>query len=131
MGNVSLSGTANVSPANPDAGYTYLLISGRDLVISGSAQEDTPGCSGSCSSTVPADAQQIGGAYASHEQIGVGGNPNIFGLMVAEEAADCSNAEIAPTKINGSPQIFYDCDHPVNPWTADDPPERVAWQEVE
>jgi hypothetical protein len=49
--------------------------------------------------------------------------------MVAEEAIDCSNAVIAPTQIIGTPEIFYDCAHPPNPWA--EPPERVAWQEVE
>ena len=131
LGDLTLTGNANISPANPDAGYIYLLTSGRDIVLSGSAQSDTNACAGSCSSTQPADIQRISGAYASHEQIAIGGNPNIFGLLVAEEAVDCSNAVNAPTKINGSPQIFYDCDHPPNPWAADEPPKRVAWQEVE
>lgn len=131
VGGLWLAGNANMSPANPAAGYGYQMIAGRDLRISGSAQDDTQGCASGCSSTAPADIQRISGAYATHEQLLVNGNPNIFGLLVAEEAIDCSKVASAPTAILGNPEIFYDCDHPPNPWAADEPPKRVAWQEVE
>jgi Tfp pilus assembly protein PilX len=131
LGSISLSGSSNVSPANPDAGYYFLFVSGRDLVVSGNTQEDTQACAGTCSVTVPVDIERIAGIYAAHEQIAIGGNPNIFGFLVAEEAIDCDNSVNAPTKINGNPEIQYDCDHPPNPWLADQPPKVVAWQEVE
>jgi Tfp pilus assembly protein PilX len=129
LGDMDIQGTANISPARPTAGYVYIAVAGRDLDIGGSAQVDTPGCSGSCSSAAPADIETISGAYGAHEQLTLGGNANIFGLMVAEEALDCSNNVTAPTKVNGNPEIFYDCAHPPNPWAV--PPKRVAWQEVE
>jgi hypothetical protein len=131
VGTITLSGSSNISPANPDAGYHYLLVSGRDLVISGNTQEDTQACGGTCSVSAPADIARIAGIYAAHEQIYVGGTPNLFGFLVAEEAIDCDNAVNAPTKIGGTTEIQYDCNHPPNPWLVDQPPEVVGWQEIE
>jgi Tfp pilus assembly protein PilX len=131
LGTIDLSGSSNVSPANPDAGYHYLFVSGRDVVLSGNTQEDTQGCAGTCSVSAPADIARIAGIYAAHEQISISGSPNLFGFLVAEEAIDCDNAQNAPTTITGNPEIQYDCEHPPNPWLVDQPPEVVAWQEVE
>jgi Tfp pilus assembly protein PilX len=131
LGTISLSGSSNVSPANPDVGYHYLFVSGRDVVLSGNTQEDTQACGGTCSVSTPSDIARIAGIYAAHEQIAVGGSPNLFGFLVAEEAINCDNAVNAPTTIMGNPEIQYDCDHPPNPWLVDQPPEIVAWQEVE
>jgi hypothetical protein len=128
-GSINLSGSANISPANPDAGYHFLLVAGRDILLSGNTQEDTHSCAGSCSTAAPADIMAIAGVIAAHEQIGVGGNPNIFGFLVAEEAGDCSNEESAPTKLNGTPEIFYDCNHPPNPWATG--PRLASWEEAE
>ena len=131
LGTIVLSGSSNVSPANPDAGYHYLFVSGRDLMLAGNTQEDTQACGGTCSVSAPSDIARIAGVYAAHEQIKVNGNPNLFGFLVAEEAIDCDNSVVAPTTILGNPEIHYDCDHPPNPWLVDQPPEVVAWQEVE
>jgi hypothetical protein len=130
VGDVDLSGSANVSAANPDAGYDYLLISGRDVKLSGNTQEDTAACGGSCASTPPSDIARIAGAIAAHEQIEIGGSPNVFGMLVAEEAIDCSNDVNGQTKINGTPEIHYDCEHPPDPWLIGR--RRIdSWQEVE
>lgn len=128
---LTLSGSANLNPANPRAGYHYLFIAGRDLTISGNAQSDTSGCGGTCNVSAPADIAAIAGIYAAHEQVGVGGNPNIFGLLVAEEAIDCDNTVNGNSKMNGNPEVFYDCEHPPNPWNREARPRLVAWQEIE
>jgi hypothetical protein len=131
LGSIDLSGSSNISPANPDVGYHYLLVAGRDIVLSGNTQEDTQGCGGTCAVSPPSDIARIAGIYAAHEQVIISGSPNLFGFLVAEEAIDCDNTGMAPTKIGGNPEIHYDCEHPPNPWLVEQPPEVVAWQEVE
>ena len=65
LGNISLSGSSNVSPANPDAGYYYLFVSGRDLVVSGNTQEDTQACGGTCSVSSPSDIEKMASSNAA------------------------------------------------------------------
>jgi Tfp pilus assembly protein PilX len=131
LGDIVLQGSANIAPANSDAASRYLLVSGRDISISGNAQEDSGGCPGTCPTTTAVDVEEISGIYAAHEQVGTSGNPNIFGFMLAEEAMDCSNGVTAPTKVNGTPQIYYDCLHPPNPWSTGGSQEPIFWHEVE
>ena len=93
-------------------------------------------CSGTaCSYSGPGNIQHMGGIYAAHEQIQISGNPNIFGFMISEDALDCSDTVDGQGRgastINGSPQVFYDCQHPPNPWATTADFERVAWQEID
>ena len=105
------------------------MIAGRDIRINGSPQQHTAACGSTCSSSAPGNIAHMGGVYAAHEQIQINGNPNIFGVLIAEEAIDCSTSVKAPTEVNGDPQVFFDCDHPPNPW-AGEPTHWLSWQEV-
>ena len=77
----------------------------------------------------------MAGILAAHEQIAISGNPNIFGFLIAEDAVDCSDmvdgAFVGLTTVNGNPHIFYDCQHPPNPWAVAVDVERLSWQEVD
>ena len=86
-------------------------------------------CSSGCSTTTPTDIDSYSGIIAAHEQVQFGGNPNILGFVLAEDAADCSALVTAPTEINGNPSIFYDCNHPPNPWF--DKVEVRSWQNID
>ncbi len=133
-GDIEISGQANVGPANPDQDYHYLLMSGRDIKINGNPQEDSPACGSGCSTTSPSNISGMAGIIAAHEQIGISGNPNIFGFMVAEDSIDCSpmvdGGSGGVSTLGGSPNIFYDCNHPPNPWASANITERLWWQEV-
>ncbi len=131
---IEISGQANLGPANPDKDYHFLLMSGRDIKINGNPQEDSPACGSGCSTTTPASIDGMAGIIAAHEQIGISGNPNIFGFMIAEDAIDCSDmvngGSGGLSTINGNPNIFYDCNHPPNPWASANITEQLWWQEV-
>ncbi|MCP3980725.1 MAG: hypothetical protein GY716_15595 [bacterium] len=128
VGDIEMSGQSNLGPANPDAGYHFSLIAGRDLKLNGNPQEDTSACGSSCSTGVPSGIVGMAGIFAAHEQIAISGNPNIFGFMVAEDAIDCSGT-VTGTAFNGDPQLFYDCNHPPNPWATPALTKRVWWEE--
>ncbi len=132
VGDIVFSGQCNIGPANTDADYYYQLVTGRDIRMSGNPQENSAACSGSpsCDYPAPSGIDYRGGVYAAHEQIKISGNPNIFGFMVAEDAIDCSAEVVNPTTVSGSPNLFYDCDHPPSPWASDVPTHRLNWQEV-
>jgi Tfp pilus assembly protein PilX len=132
VGDIHISGQANLGPANVDEDYWYLAISGRDIMLNGNPQEDSNACSGgTCSYSAPSDIAQMGGIYAAHEQIQISGNPNIFGFMIAEDAIDCSSVVTAPVEFNGDPNIFYDCNHPPNPWAVASSASIANWHELE
>jgi hypothetical protein len=131
LGDIQLSGNGNFAPASAAKGFHFQFIAGRDLMINGNPQEDTSACGSTCSSTAPSDVATISGIYAAHEQIQTSGNPNIFGFMMAEDALDCSPMVTLPNEFNGTPQIFYDCSHPPNPWATPATVERERWQEID
>jgi len=135
LGDVQISGQANLGPANPDEDYAFQFVAGRDLMLNGNPQEDTTACGSSCSTTPPSDIADMGGIWAVHEQIQVSGNPNVFGFMVAEDAIDCSSTVdgqgVGQTSFNGDLQLMYDCNHPPNPWAVTSALALLDWQEVE
>jgi hypothetical protein len=131
-GDAQISGQANLGPANFDEDFYYQLISGRDIMLNGNPQESANACSGStCGYSAPSNIAKMGGIYAAHEQIQISGNGNFFGFMIAEDAIDCNGTVTAPVEFNGDPNIFYDCNHPPNPWATTSAIAKADWHELE
>jgi type II secretory pathway pseudopilin PulG len=133
-GDIEISGNPNLGPANPIGGYYNMLVSGRDIKLNGNFNDpDHPSCTGSCPGTVPSDIAKLGGFIAAHEQIEISGNPNIFGIVYAEDAIACSPMNSAGFGImtGADTDVLYDCVHPPNPFGSGAPALTMAWQEVE
>ena len=130
-GSIEVSGNPNLGPANPEGGYYSLLVSGRDIKISGNYNEDHPTCSGSCPGTPPLLIENLGGTLIAHEQIEISGNPDIFGLLYAEDAIQCGETAqpLGGILTSADTDVHYDCVHPPNPWAAT--PQTLWWQERE
>ena len=135
LGDIEIAGQTNIGPANPDKNYSFLLIAGRDLLLSGDTQEDTNACGATCTTSIFSGLKYMGGIFAAHEQIQISSSGNIFGFLLAEDAIDCSTTVDGMgrglTTIDGSPSIYYDCQHPANPWAAVSGFKIQSWQEIE
>ena len=127
-GDIDVSGNPSYGSAHSQAGYHFLLVSGRDIVNSG-ASGATDACASGCSTTTPSNVDTFNGIFAAHEVFKISGNPNILGFLLAEDAIDCSAKVTGPVLISGVPKIFYDCNNPPNPWA--EALEILSWQEIE
>jgi hypothetical protein len=110
------------------------LLAGRDVFISGNPHEATTACNGTCPGAGPASIQTLAGVIAAHEQFQTSGNPNLFGITFSEDAIECGqvmNQAGTGIVLNGDPNIYYDCQHPPNPWDHSGPPDRTRWLEIE
>ena len=122
------------------------MVAGRDLDLAGGAgtgcdAPDPAGCdlcpdvvadpSASCE-TSPAIPFGYEGMFLAHEQVNLSGNANFAGFVIAEEAAYCveTNNPGAKTRMNGNPDVYYDCENPPDPWLAE-LLKINSWEEVQ
>jgi hypothetical protein len=156
-GRIQARGTPRFAPANsnsgicgPDEGLHAChlgMVAGRDLDLAGGAGsgcdiEPAPaGCNlcpdiladptANCevSNVVPFGYE---GYFVAHEQVNLSGNSNFAGFVIAEEAAYCveTNNPGLKTRMNGNPDVYYDCETPPDPWLAE--LLRInSWEEVQ
>ena len=131
--NIKVSGTPAYAPARSytvvsGANYQFLLISGRDITLSG-----TPGakpiCPANCSDP-PANLAGYAGAVYAHEQIKMTGTVTVNGVLESEDAATCSDDIVGPgMSATGNVAVYYDCEHP--PGTGGENVRLESWEEVQ
>jgi hypothetical protein len=128
---IAINGSISMGPANPAQDYHIQFVAGRDLKIAGSVGPTVTACGSGCSTAAPAGIEALAGVFAAHEQVGFSGTPNLFGLILADHAIDCSSTVGGDTGIGGTVDLFYDCVHPPNPWLQIPELEMLSWQESE
>jgi hypothetical protein len=132
-GDITISGSPDLAPANGSADYHLQLVAGRDIHISGNVNSAETPCGGNtCPTTGPAGLRALAGIVAAHEQVRLSGDPNLFGFVIAESAVDCSDTVDGQGRgasiLDGDPEVYYDCENPPNPWDGDGL-EMRSWQE--
>lgn len=85
-GDIEISGTPVIKTALRDT----LFVAGKDVKINGNPD------------------QSFEGLIAAHEQVGISGNPNVNGYIIAEEKLDTSGT-VTGTGLSGNPTITYNC----------------------
>jgi hypothetical protein len=91
-GSISLSGSPSLQPDTPE----LLFVTDGDLKIIGDTDVELDGLT----------PLQVQGKMLAHEQIELGGTANVYGQIIAEDAANNSNVVTGNT-IHGNPTITY------------------------
>jgi hypothetical protein len=110
QGYIDISGNPNIRAA--DGKQNLLFVAGSDIKIGGTL-----------------NSTYVGGAVlAAHEQIGIGGNATITGLLLAENASHLETL-VTATSVSGNPNITYNgLPTPPGIWRL--PIVVKAWKEV-
>ncbi|MCI0417295.1 hypothetical protein L0222_31395 [bacterium] len=136
VNSIVVSGNPKYTSATP--AFPFLLIAGRDIMISGNPSSSDALCLPATSECAlnAGNSANYGSIMAAHEQIKMNGNFNFDGFIIIEDAVDCSTSVAARESSTGSPlswsgnaTIHYDCVHPPNPWASK--VKLTSWQEVQ
>ncbi|MDW7985457.1 MAG: hypothetical protein RMK16_12370, partial [Acidobacteriota bacterium] len=129
-GNIQVRQNFQMIPLGPQ--FPYALIAGRDVRIQARVLIGRRGCRRDIKATrgeavacgtLPTPGDPLTAAViAAHEQVQVLGDASIDGLILAEDANDCSplvrRVGTAPDdqvmRIGGNVSVHYDCEHPPN-----------------
>ena len=130
-GYINVGGTPSYRPLDTQD-FSFLLIAGRDIEISGSPGGNDV-CPTTCSTTPPSPADAYSGIIATHEELRISGGPNVMGFVLVESAVDCEDLVDGDgrfaSSLAGDFHLYYDCNNPPNPWQEE--PRLVEWHEIE
>jgi len=89
--------------------------------------EITNGLNGALASSTLLSNSDFGGVMAAHEQVEVAGNPNLTGVIIAEDAANTDNLVTSTNFISGNMNLHYDGDLTS---AFDTDISKLSWQQI-